>query len=267
MKKTLKMPNYVRSWAVSGAIALAALGWSCKGSGVVEGDKGLRKLADSQFLEAVTQTAPRYETLKFVGKGKTEDPNDKLSFKYRIHIEHGKQIWLSFSILGIEGVRALLTQDSVFVLFRLEKKHLATTYNYLEALAGLPMDLPLVERFLVGSPTLAEAAQALPARKETRAYRESNGAYTFDYLFDRKTSLLTKIEGASAQRPERAWISFTNYKSESGRILPYLVEAVVRGPKPMSARFQHNSVEINPDDLTFRYSVPEHYAPLDLTTY
>ncbi len=73
------------------------------------------------------------------------------SFSTTLRWKKGEKIWMSMSILGIEGVRVLIRKDSIFILDKLSKKYWAEPYSYLEKKAGLAIPFSDLENVFLGN--------------------------------------------------------------------------------------------------------------------
>jgi hypothetical protein len=73
------------------------------------------------------------------------------SFTTNLRWKKGEKIWLSMSILGIEGVRVLIRKDSVFMVDKLNKYYWAEPYSFLEKKAGTSLPFEDLENLLLGN--------------------------------------------------------------------------------------------------------------------
>ncbi len=64
-----------------------------------------------------------------------------------------QKIWMSFSIFGFEGVRALFTPDSVKIINKLQKEYYYGTYESLEQLSQIQLSFDQLEDLFLGKLT------------------------------------------------------------------------------------------------------------------
>ena len=67
-----------------------------------------------------------------------------------LRIRRDSVIWLSGSLVGIEGVRALLTPDSVLVVMPLQREYFAGGYRFLSQTLGVPVTFLQLQAILLG---------------------------------------------------------------------------------------------------------------------
>ncbi len=81
-----------------------------------------------------------------------EDANGK-KYNVNAHLRMYKDsvIWISITaILGIEGLRAYITADSVKLLDKQNKTYIARSVSYLQEVTALPLGLVIVTGFTYG---------------------------------------------------------------------------------------------------------------------
>lgn len=68
----------------------------------------------------------------------------------QIRMRNDSLIWLSVTAtMGIEVVRAKVSNDSIWVINRLERTYLAEPLDVLSAQLGMPLSLPLIQTLLL----------------------------------------------------------------------------------------------------------------------
>jgi len=104
--------------------------------------KDLMTVMDTSFLE--------FDELKARFKIKADLNGNSRSFNADIRWEKEEQIWMSFSIFGFEGLRALFTQDSVHIINKLEKQYYFGDYKSLEQISQVALSFNEIENLLLG---------------------------------------------------------------------------------------------------------------------
>jgi hypothetical protein len=88
-------------------------------------------------------------TSKFSAEVITED--NKQSFTVSVRAKKDSAMWLSVSVLGIEGARMLITQDSVRFMDKLNNKYFVGDYQYLSKLLSIDVDFETMQSVLIGN--------------------------------------------------------------------------------------------------------------------
>jgi hypothetical protein len=88
-------------------------------------------------------------TSKFTAEIITED--NKQSFTVSVRAKKDSAMWLSVSVLGIEGARMLITQDSVRFMDKLNNRYFVGDYQYLSKILSIDVDFETMQSVLIGN--------------------------------------------------------------------------------------------------------------------
>ena len=99
---------------------------------------------------AVHATNTAFLFLNAKGKAQINMKGNKQGANLALRLRRDSIIWVSASLVGIEGVRAVLTRDSVRVLNRLEKTYFSGGYDYLSKLLNVPVSFVQMQALLLG---------------------------------------------------------------------------------------------------------------------
>jgi hypothetical protein len=102
------------------------------------------------IVSVLDTTSLQFDALKARFKIKADLNGESRSFTADIRWQKDQQIWMSFSILGFEGVRALFTQDSVHIMNKLESQYFYGDYFALEKISQVPLSFNEIQNLLLG---------------------------------------------------------------------------------------------------------------------
>ncbi len=124
--------------------------------------KTLSKIAFLVLLLAVTSCASRKKTIAPTPPQSFEWLTSNLDIQAegngmafndlsgQIRMRKDSLVWINVTAtMGIEAMRAKVSNDSVWILNRLEKTYLAEPLDSLSAQLGMPLSLPLVQTLLL----------------------------------------------------------------------------------------------------------------------
>ena len=89
------------------------------------------------------------------------------SFTAYIRMKKDSAIWMSFKKFSIEGARAMITPDSIFVIDRINNQYLAKPFSYAQQEFHLPVGYQGLQAMLLGNPVFF-ASQSEPSVDSTR---------------------------------------------------------------------------------------------------
>lgn len=78
--------------------------------------------------------------------------NTKQTFTTQLRWHKNNKMWLSMSIIGIEGARALINHDSIKILDRLNQRNILKPISYLQSKAHINLTYLDIEKLFLGQP-------------------------------------------------------------------------------------------------------------------
>ncbi|MBF9235767.1 DUF4292 domain-containing protein [Hymenobacter sp. BT683] len=176
-------------------------------------------------------------------------------------------IWVSASLAGIEGVRAVLTPDSVQVLNRLEKTYFSGGYDYLSKLLNVPVTFEQMQALLLGD--------YLPAPDGTtpKVTEEENGRQRVTYpladviierLLQGGTGRVQQLKVSDASLQRNLTVDYTDFRPlDEQSPLPFAHATFIQAQQPSSgvvtAAINFTKVNAGRERLAFPFTVPKGF--------
>lgn len=146
---------------------------------------------------------------------------DSRSFNSDVRWKKGERIWMSFSIFGIEGVRAMFTPDSVKVLNKLGNEYYFGDYSSLSTLSEVDLTFDEIEDLLLGR--LFGIQDKKPDIKfdgEQIVLRMNDKEYDAKVNLDRKTISIQQFWISSLISPRTLEVTLREYEVVEGKMWP-----------------------------------------------
>jgi len=213
----------------------------------------------ARALAAYDENSVTFDTFSAKIKCKFEDDSKSLSFKTTVRVQKDEKIWISAGILGFEGVRALITPDSVKVINRLEKTYFEEPIDKLQEFSGLPVDFSMMQQLVTGKLLLLNTENASITQKEgIYELISSLGdmtaiAWLDDATFDLERQ--TVIEQAQNTQME---ITYHAHDKLENFIFPYESNVHVSGDEEIWVDMEFSDVELN-EQLSFPFTINRNY--------
>ena len=214
----------------------------------------------------VKATNTSFQYLNGRGKVHFKAKDSEQSANFNLRIKRDSAIWLSGSLLGIEGVRALLTPDSVRVVNRLQKTYFAGDYAYLGQLLNVPVSYKQMQDILLGDYQEAPKG-ALPVVKtegDNQAVTYPVAALILEQLVSTSTGRLQQLKVSESAAQRSLTVAYSEFQQPTGASLPFAftshVVAQQGGTEGTSATLNYQKVEVGSGHLDFPFSVPKGYA-------
>lgn len=190
------------------------------------------------------------------GKGNAKSVTAKLV------MTKNETIWLSAGLLGFEGVRALITKDSVKILNKLSKEYTATSLAYLQDKIGLPIDFETLQNLLIGN--------VIFTNKDNASFAKVGNSYnvtTQDAHFKNLLTVLlpaylptnSVLSDLDTTKNRNAQLAYNDYVSTAGRNFSKRRNIAVSYKNNITIKLNFRSHDFD-GAVTTPFSVPSGYT-------
>lgn len=208
-----------------------------------------------------------FHTFSGRAKAKLEMGKDNQDVTMHVRIQRNKAIWMSVTgtFLNVEGVRMLITPDSVKIINKLQGEYIAKPFNYIHRYTGDGVTFGVLQDILLANVssdllrtdklTVAQASddvQIVGAKDELSFQYSLNGKYR------PKVFRLTPI--GSSNSLEAFYSSFndvTGYNFPQNQNVKLSASSL-----SVTAVLNYNKIEFN-QELEMPFAVPARYKVLD----
>jgi hypothetical protein len=187
------------------------------------------------------------------GDGKKEDVNITLRmFKDSL-------IWLSAGKLGFEGLRVLITPDSVELLDKMDKVYTRRSVAYLQEVTGLPLDLPALQDLIIGNPVFLDSNIVSFDRSREGISLLSIGEW-FKNLVTLNDGVMhhSKLDDVDISRNRTCYLSYDDYETKRGPNFATRRRIRVSEKSNLDIKLEFRSYSFN-ETLSFPFPIPKNY--------
>lgn len=191
---------------------------------------------------------------------------DGKKYNVNAHIRMAKDsiIWVSITaILGIEGLRALITRDSVKLLDKQNKIYTARSVNYLQDVTALPLTLSSLQDLLIGNAVFLDSNIVSYSKSAGNISLLSNGMF-FKNLFTineiDKLVQSSKLDDIDELRNRTCYLSYFDYENKRGLNFSSKRAIHVSEKKKLDIKLDFKQYEFN-ETLSFPFNIPKNYKP------
>ncbi len=234
---------------------------SCTGAKKAgKGTSGMKELSAAETIKRVQAGRFSFDRLNADTNLGIKSDMFNGSVSAKIRMVKDSAIWMSASKLGFEVGRVLITQDSVFVIERLQKTFIRESIDEISKLAGVDLDFEMIQDLMIGNPYLhpvdntvtyfdRDSLQIYPAFDEYRiAHTFTNGNFRLVRTTVRDEATKTAVV-----------MDLDEYNSTSdSQIFAYFRKIVVDNENELSISFKDVELNVEKD---IRFSIPSSYSP------
>lgn len=201
------------------------------------------------------------------GKAQVTMKNGQQGANLAVRVRRDSIIWVSASLVGIEGVRAVLTPDSVLVLNRLEKTYFSGGYDYLSKLLNVPITFEQMQALLLGDYLPA------PTGITPKVTEEENGRQRVTYpladvlierLLQAGTGRVQQLKVSETGMQRNLTVDYTDFRplDEQPTLLfahAMFIQAQQSSAGVVTAAINFTKVNAGRERLAFPFTVPKGY--------
>jgi hypothetical protein len=186
----------------------------------------------------------------------------KYNVNAHVRMNRDSTIWISVTaILGIEGLRALITKDSIKILDKQNKTYKARDISYLKDITALPLTLRSLQDLFIGNPVFFDNNIIGYSRAQGNISLKSagdiiKGLFTFNE--DSKRLQSCKLDDADELQNRSCLISYDKYEDKKGKLFSEKREISITEKSTMVLKLDYKQYEFN-EMLSFPFSIPKGY--------
>jgi hypothetical protein len=170
-------------------------------------------------------------------------------------------IWISITaILGIEGLRAYITKDSVKILNKQDKIYMARSVAYLQEVTALPLDLHTLQDILIGNPVFFDSSIIFYSRSGSTISLLHTGKWFRNLLTLNEMGRIenSKLDDVDLTRSRTCNLSYTEYENKKGVFFSTKRRITVAEKANLDIKLDIKSYDFN-ETLSFPFTVPKNY--------
>ncbi len=174
-------------------------------------------------------------------------------------------IWVSITaIFGIEGLRALITPDSVKILDKQNNTYTARSVSYLQEVTALPLDMSSLQQLLIGNPVFLDSNSIISYNQTEQTISMLSVGSFFKNLFtiDKHNRFVqsSKLDDLDESRNRTCYLYYSAYEDKKGVNFPTKRRITVTEKGNLDIKLDFKQYAFN-ETLSFPFSVPKKYKP------
>lgn len=222
-------------------------------------------------LPSVKAQNTTFDFLSIKGKAQVTMKGNKQGANLAVRVRRDSIIWISGGLAGFEGVRAVLTRDSVRVVNRLEKTYFSGGYDYLTKLLNVPVSFAQMQTLLLGdylpAPTGTMPTVAAEEAARQRVSYKLSSVLVEHLLQAGNTGRVQQLHLSDAAAQRNLTVDYTDFQPlDAQPPLPFAHALFVQAQQPsagaVTAAVNYNKVEVSRTRLAFPFAVPKGYRRL-----
>ncbi|TAH28330.1 MAG: DUF4292 domain-containing protein [Cytophagales bacterium] len=209
-----------------------------------------------------------YEYVAVKAKVEFQTPKENNSFKLNLRIQNNKKIWASVTgPLGIEGLRTIIRQDSIFALDYINKKYIETSFDTLSRLLNFEVDYEMLQGILLAEMPLKNFDTTNKSIVNNQILiKQKLKQINIDNYLNSTHQKLEKLLLLDTRTGHRLEIVYREYKPyhqlwfpENMDITVNYIDKITRKPAKTTINIRYQNPMFTYDKLAFPFRVPDSY--------
>lgn len=215
---------------------------------------------DSLSIEEI-----EFEYLHGKGRMILKNNNKEQEVKANIRIRKDSVIWMNFTVIGVQGGRALINRDSITIINNVKNEYFVFDYKELSKKFNLEINYDIIQSAMLGNLLLPRMSSDTIERK-TASYLLNQQLGTVDVLnyISATTMKIQKVELKETNTHNSLVINYANFQPLDTKLFPYdgTISLFYKAPAGLlntTIIFEYNKVEVGDKELRFPFNIPKKY--------
>jgi len=207
-----------------------------------------------------------FEYLQAKFKLKYDDGFQNFNANANIRIRQDSLIWISISSTGVEGFRAIIQKDSIYVIDRINKKYQEFTFDSLQRAYSLDFDYDMIQAMLVGNLIKARKnSDKVTKEDEFFVLRQNNNNLEINNYVNSKTMKIEKVDIAEKPSSSNLEIRYEDFQISSDKLFPFENSLFLTYSRNNSEITSHINIKfsrvvIDEKKMKFPFNIPNRYV-------
>lgn len=222
-------------------------------------------------ISAVPKTAMNIEEIDFdyfQGKARMilRDANKEREVKANIRIRKDSVIWMTFSVIGVQGGKALINKDSITIVSTVDKEYFVFPYSELRERFQFDIDYEVVQAAMLGNPIIARSENDEVAQESSMYLlkQKESDVSVVNYV-NAASMKIEKVEMKEEGSMNSLIINYSNFQPVGEKVFPYngtinLFYKTLSGLLNTTIIFEYNKAEVGDKELRFPFNIPKRYV-------
>lgn len=203
----------------------------------------------------------------FHGKARMilRDANKEREVKANIRVRKDSVIWMTFSVVGVQGGKALISKDSITIVSTMDKEYYVFDYRELSKRFNLDINYQVIQAAMLGNPILPyKESDEIQQESSMFLLKQQAGDVAVVNYVNASSQKIEKVEMKEGNSTNSLVINYSNFQPVGNKVFPYngtinLFYKAVAGLLNTTIIFEYNKAEVGDRELNFPFNIPKRY--------
>ncbi len=194
-----------------------------------------------------------------------KDEKKERDVKANIRIRKDSVIWMNFSVVGVQGGKALINKDSITIVSNVDKEYYVFEYRELSERFNFHIDYSVIEAAMLGNPIKTNNQNNEIGQEGDRdKLIQKDGSVTIKNLINPIIKKIEYVELVESTTNNTLKLEYSNFQPLGDKYFAY--NGVVSVFYKTSAglinniiSIEYNKAEVGDKELKFPFNIPKRY--------
>jgi hypothetical protein len=194
-----------------------------------------------------------------------KDDKKEREVKANIRIRKDSVIWMTFSVVGVQGGKALINKDSITIVSTVDKEYYVFEYGELSRRFNFKIDYAVIEAAMLGNLIRKRQPENEVGKEgEWDRVTQTEGTMVIKNLINPILRKIEKVELVEQSTNNRLQIEYSNFQPLGSKYFAYnenvnLYYKTPAGVVSTVITIEYNKAEVGDKELKFPFNIPKRY--------
>ncbi len=194
-----------------------------------------------------------------------KDGNKEREVKANIRVRKDSVIWMNFSVIGVQGGRALISLDSITIMSNVNKEYYVFDYKELSKRFNFEINYTVIQSAMLGNLLMKRKLEDTVEQKgATYLLSQSSGHVDVLNYISEATMKIQKVELKENDTHNSLTINYGDFQPVGNKLFPYngtinLFYKTAAGLLTTIIIFEYTKAEVGDKELRFPFNIPKKY--------
>jgi hypothetical protein len=194
-----------------------------------------------------------------------KDEKKEREVKAHIRVRKDSVIWMTFTVVGVQGGRALINKDSITIVSTVDREYYVFDYTELSKKFHFTVNYEVIEAAILGNLMQKKNINDVIQEVDTFAIlKQSQGEVSIKNSINKTTKKIEKVELIEPSSGNTLNVTYSNFQPLGDRTFPYnntiqVMYKTLSGVISNTINVEFNKAEVGDKELKFPFNIPRKY--------
>jgi hypothetical protein len=194
-----------------------------------------------------------------------KDNTKEREVKANIRIRKDSVIWMTFSVIGVQGGKALINKDSITIVSSVNKEYYVFDYAELSRRFNFKIDFQVIQSAMLGNLIVPKSsANDISQEDKFNRLNQKEGSVNITNLINKDTKKLELVELSENNTGNKLKLDYSDFQPVADKLFPFkgIIDILYKTSKGLvnnTIVFEYSKAEVGDKELRFPFNIPKRY--------